>query len=325
VLDNFKEVKKRLIEEPVAEKLIAHGIPVLGKISDDVSLKVREQYEENPYPRWVKLAISIRTKSIAAVCDGLKLQLHSEKIKNVTAPDILIAGCGTGQQSIETAYRFSNCLVTAVDLSLASLAYAQRKSNELDVANLEYLQADILELDQMNQEFDIIESTGVLHHMDNPMAGWGVLADLLKPSGLMKIGLYSELARGEIVNARRKIASVGKGTSANEIKQFRKSITDSEDRNLKRLDTLGDFYSLSEFRDLVFHVQEHRFTLPQIKDCLDELGLKFCGFENAEALSKFREFYGEGVDICDLLLWHEFEENHPDTFVTMYQFWCQKI
>ena len=38
-----------------------------------------------------------KAKPIAEVCDELKLQLHSENIKNVTAPAILIAGCGTGQ------------------------------------------------------------------------------------------------------------------------------------------------------------------------------------------------------------------------------------
>ena len=54
-LDNLEEVKKRLIEEPLLEKMIAKDIPVLEEISDDVSLKVREQYEESPYPRWVKL------------------------------------------------------------------------------------------------------------------------------------------------------------------------------------------------------------------------------------------------------------------------------
>ena len=141
----------------------------------------------------------------------------------------------------------------------------------------------------------------------------------------MKIGLYSELARGKIVNARRKIASLGIGTSATELRNFRKLINDRENKSLKELDTLGDFYSLSEFRDLVFHVHEHRFTLLQIKDCLAQLGLKFCGFENTEILPNFRDFHGEEVDICDLVLWHEFEESHPDTFVAMYQFWCQKI
>ncbi|MDG2354377.1 MAG: tetratricopeptide repeat protein, partial [Paracoccaceae bacterium] len=324
-LDNLEEVKKRLIEEPLLEKMIAKDIPVLEEISDDVSLKVREQYEENPYPRWVKLGVSIKAKPIAAVCDELKLHLHFENIKNVTAPFILIAGCGTGEHSIGTASRFSNCHVTAVDLSLASLAYAQRKTNELGLGNLEYLQADILHLHQMGREFDIIESVGVLHHMEEPMVGWRVLVDLLKPGGLMRIGLYSELARHDIVEVRKEITALRVGTSEADIRKFRQSLAESHDENHQQLTTPSDFFSLSTMRDLIFHVQEHRFTLQQIKNCLDELGLKFCGFENKVAISNFREFHGEEVDICDLVLWHEFEESHPDTFVAMYQFWCQKL
>lgn len=49
------------------------------------------------------------------------------------------------------------------------------------------MQADILDLELMNQTFDIIESSGVLHHMKNPLAGWKVLANCLKPSGLMRV------------------------------------------------------------------------------------------------------------------------------------------
>ena len=107
-LDDLEEVKKRLIEEPLLEKMIAKDIPVLGKISNNVSIKVREQYEENPYPRWVKLGVHTKPKPIAAVFDELKLQLHSENIKNVSAPSILIAGCGTGQHSLGTASKFSS-------------------------------------------------------------------------------------------------------------------------------------------------------------------------------------------------------------------------
>ncbi|MDC3272255.1 tetratricopeptide repeat protein [Hyphomicrobiales bacterium] len=324
-LDHLEEVKSRLIKEPHAEKVIEADISVLGEMSDEVSLKVREQYEENPYPRWVKLAISTKAKSIAEVCTDINLHLHSESIKNVTAPAILIAGCGTGQHSIETASRFSGCYVTAVDLSLASLAYAQRKTTELGLDNLEYLQADILRLNHLEQEFDIIESMGVLHHMEKPMVGWRVLVDLLKPDGLMKIGLYSELARSQIVKARREIASLGIGTSATEIRNYRESLRVSESKDKKRLKIFGDFFSLSEFRDLIFHVQEHRFTLLQIKSCLNELGLNFCGFADKDTDYRFREFHGEGSDICDLVLWHEFEESHPDTFKGMYQFWCQKL
>ena len=324
-LDNLEEVKKRLIEEPLLEKMIAKDIPVLGEISDGVSRKVREQYEENPYPRWVKQRIELKAKSISEVCDDVNLQLYSKNIKNVTSPAILIAGCGTGQHSIGTASRFSNCHVTAVDLSLASLAYAQRKSNELSFAHIDYLQADILHLHQMGKEFDIIESTGVLHHMDEPMAGWRVLVDLVKPGGLMRIGLYSELARQHIVEIRKEITVLSVGTSEADIRKFRQSLAESHEENHQRLTTLGDFFSLSTLRDLIFHVQEHRFTLPQIKNCLDELGLKFCGFENKDdVISDFRELHGNEADIYDLELWHQFEERSPQAFTGMYQFWCQK-
>ena len=323
-LDNLEEVKKRLIEEPLLEKTIAKDIPVLEEISDDVSLKVREQYEENPFPRWVKLKVSINAKPIASVCNELKLQLYSENIKNVTAPSILIAGCGTGQHSIGTASRFSNCRVTAVDLSLASLAYAKRKSNELGLYNLEYLQADILHLDQIGREFDIIESAGVLHHMDEPLIGWKVLVNLLKSGGLMKIGLYSELARHEIAKVRKEITMLKVGTSETDIRKFRQSLVESHDENHQLLTAANDFFSLSTVRDLIFHVKEHRFTLPQIKNCLDELGLKFCGFENKDATSNFKELYRNEVDIHDLELWHQYEERNPQAFSGMYQFWCQK-
>ena len=324
-LDHLEEVMLRLIEEPQAEKVIAADIPTLGEISNDVSQKVKAQYEENPYPRWVKLGIHKKAKSIAAVCDDAKLHLHSESIKDVLAPAILVAGCGTGQHSIGTATRFSGCQVTAVDLSLASLAYAKRKTAELGITNLGYLQADILKLNNLNQEFDIIESAGVLHHMDEPMAGWGVLTDLLKPSGLMRIGLYSELARNHILEVRKEIALRKLGISEADIREFRCSLAESRDENHQLLTKSADFFSLSELRDLIFHVQEHRFTLPRIKNCLNELELKFCGFEDQGIVSRFKKFHGEGSDTCDLVLWHKFEESNPDIFIGMYQFWCQKL
>ena len=76
----------------------------------------------------------------------------------ITSPKILVAGCGTGQHSIETAYRFSGCKVTAVDLSLSSLAYAKRKTSEMKLNNIDYIQADILNLALLGKKFDIIES-----------------------------------------------------------------------------------------------------------------------------------------------------------------------
>jgi 2-polyprenyl-3-methyl-5-hydroxy-6-metoxy-1,4-benzoquinol methylase/regulator of sirC expression with transglutaminase-like and TPR domain len=324
-LDNLIEVKLRLIEEPYSEKAIVTKIPILGEISDNVSSKVRAQYEENPYPRWVKIGLASKAKLISEIGDEENLHLHSKSITNVIAPDILVAGCGTGQHSIGTASRFSNCQVTAIDLSLASLAYAKRKTTELGITNLEYLQADILLLNQLKKKFDIIESVGVLHHMDEPMAGWRVLTDLLKPNGLMKIGLYSELARQPIAEVRKEIILQKVGTAEADIRKFRQSLVESQDEYHQQLTKSNDFFSLSALRDLIFHVQEHRFTLPQIKKCLEKLGLKFCGFENKDLISNFKKFHRKEVDIYDLALWHQYEENNSRSFGGMYVFWCQKL
>ena len=86
------------------------------------------------------------------------------------------------------------------------------------------MQADILDLGKFNKQFDIIESLGVLHHMDNPIQGWKVLTDCLKPGGLMKIGLYSELARQHIVEIREEIRQKGIGSSNAEMRTFRETI-----------------------------------------------------------------------------------------------------
>ena len=213
----------------------------------------------------------------------------------------------------------------AIDLSLSSLAYAKRQTEELGITSIKYMQGDILKLKKLDKQFDIIESVGVLHHMDNPMDGWTALVDCLKEGGLMRIGLYSELARQQIVEIRKEIAQLGTGSGDADMKSFREMLIHSEKKDYKKIRSWSDFYSLSELRDLLFHVQEHRFTIPQIRHCLEELGLKFCGFTNKALLQKFRKSNAGPKALYDLDLWHIYEETNPNTFTSMYQFWCQKV
>ena len=104
---------------------------MLSRIKDDVSSKVRQQYEENPYPRWVSLGLPLKARAIAEIAKSINLKVSDKKIYDCKMPQILVAGCGTGQHSIGTAARFKNCNVLAIDLSLSSLAYAKRKTEEL--------------------------------------------------------------------------------------------------------------------------------------------------------------------------------------------------
>jgi tetratricopeptide (TPR) repeat protein/ubiquinone/menaquinone biosynthesis C-methylase UbiE len=320
--NEIEDVFTRQVVEPNQEAEFKSTLPVLEDITNEVSSKVRDQYEASPYPRWVNLGLSLKPAPISKVLEGIKLKLFDDDIIDIQSPNILIAGCGTGQHSLGTAARFKDSKVLAIDLSLSSLSYAKRKTEELGIENINYMQADILDLSKLDRQFDIVESGGVLHHMDDPVAGWRVLTDCLKPGGLMKIGLYSELARQNIVQIRQEISKAGIGSGVAAIKSFRTTVMKSDQ---KQILNSQDFYSLSNLKDMLFHVQEQRFTIPQIQDCLSELGLKFCGFEAEKATSHFKLTNTNTDDPYDLDKWHTYEEANPSAFAEMYQFWCQKI
>ena len=322
---DIEEVLIRQIRESKEESLLKANIPILQEITDKVSSKVREQYEANPYPRWVNLGLPLHPKTTPQLVKELNLRIFDNATNNRLAPNILIAGCGTGQHSIETASRFKDCNVLAIDLSLSSLAYAKRKTKELGLQNIDYMQADILDLGNFDKKFDIIESAGVLHHMGDPMAGWQVLTNCLKLGGLINIGLYSELARRHIVSMREEIHQSGIGSSDNAMKLFRSDVINSDKVHHEQILTSGDFYSLSTLRDLLFHAQEHRFNMPQIKDCLSQLGLKFCGFESGKIVKNFKLTNTGKDDPYDLDKWNLYEQANPHSFGEMYQFWCQKV
>ena len=109
------------------------------------------------------------------------------------------------------------------------------------------------------------------------------------------------------------------------MKSFRTTVMESDKSHHKKILISSDFYSLSTLKDLLFHVQEHRFTIPQIQDCLAELGLKFCGFETPDIVSHFKLTNAIAGDPYDLDKWQIYEEANPRAFAGMYQFWCQKI
>ena len=99
----------------------------------------------------------------------------------------------------------------------------------------------------------------------------------------------------------------------------------SDDPKLKEITESGDFYSISTCRDLLFHVQEHRLTLPQIASFLQDNNLQFLGFELDPGLTgQYRRRFPEDASLSDLSRWHAFEMENPKTFAGMYQFWVQK-
>jgi hypothetical protein len=71
-----------------------------------------------------------------------------------------------------------------------------------------------------------------------------------------------------------------------------------------------DFYSLSQCRDLVFHVQEHTFTLPEIAELLRALELSVLHVElkNPRHAAEYRQRFPEDVAATRLRNWHRLEQ-----------------
>jgi 2-polyprenyl-3-methyl-5-hydroxy-6-metoxy-1,4-benzoquinol methylase len=321
-----REVLHQQIREPLDEQVLRAGVPCLTSITDRVSESVRDQYEQNPYPRWVKLPVSDR-----ALCfnDELRRTLPFAPFTPMaddSAPEVLVAGCGTGSQSILIAQRFRGARVLAIDLSLSSISYAKRKTQELGIHNIEYAQADILKLGEIIDTFDIIESVGVLHHLADPFAGWRTLLSRLRPGGFMGLGFYSELARRHVVKTREFIGACGYTSTPDDIRRFRQDLAaQGESVEFQWLSKTPDFYSTSECRDLLFHVQEHRLTLGRIESFLDEFGLHFIGFElDPRVVHQYRARFTDDPSSTNLRNWASFEADNPDTFAGMYRFWIQQ-
>lgn len=292
------------VRGPQAEA--ATDVPRLTAIDDATSRAVQAQYEENPYPRWAN------TGSAAPEEFAAWLQRKFPTARGVARGgiDILVAGCGTGRNAIETTQAFSGARTLAVDLSRASLAYAMRKRGALPI---EFAQADILALGALERRFDLIEAVGVLHHMADPFAGWRALLGLLKPGGVMKLGFYSAAAR-------RALPHLGADTGADAIRAARSGLA----QQYPALKERPDFYTLSTCRDLLYHVQEHRLGLERIGDFLREQDLTLLGFaQDDSVLARYRTRFPGDAAATDLQNWQAFETEHPDTFAGMYEFFLQ--
>lgn len=320
------QLVERHLRDRKREQQLMATMPRLTSIEDAVSIAVKQQYEENPYPRWEKAAPVGAPTTIDAYLRH-KFPLIERRNFGNSNVEILVSGCGTGQHSIETARRFPEAKVLAIDLSLASLAYAKRKTRELKLNNIEYAQADIVQLPSSRRVFDIVEAVGVLHHLADPMAGWRALLSTLRPGGFMRLGLYSSLARQDLVAARTFIARRNYGSSTDEIRRCRQELLGlgRHDTALMKVSEWADFFSTSTCRDLLFHVQEHRLNLSEIGQFLDQNGLEFLGFDlPGEVLERFRRSFPNDKTLTNLALWDRFERDNPPTFVGMYQFWIRK-
>lgn len=315
---------KRTLDDLRTERRLAAAMPTLvpaPEARDAVSEAVQEQYEANPYPRWLT----------PPVVDGRRLADALADLPGVGEPPavrrILIAGCGTGYEAIDMARMEPGLAITALDLSRASLAYGRRMADELGVANVDFRQGNILDLEGMGPAFDLVTCTGVLHHMADTAAGLSALKSVLKPGGLIRLALYSERARAPVMAAHSIIAAEGLAPTVDGVRALRRIVLAAPPNSpLEGLASSDDFHSVSGCRDLVFHVHERRFTLPEVAELLAGQGLQLVGFDTPpEVMTAFQNAFGSTSDPLDLTLWARLEQDRPFLFAAMYPLWCRAV
>lgn len=323
----LQDVMASTLQQRAYEQVLSQSIPVWQKENNNtcninkVSAAVRQQYEENPYPRWKDIGFNTPSSYQSALQRNFP-QLSTHHWQAGQKLNLLVAGCGTGRQAIRLAKYFNDLNILAIDLSSKALAYANKQAQQYGCDNIRFLQADILDLHSLPMQFDIIECSGVLHHMEEPESGLQSLLGLLKENGLMKIALYSRLARKQVIAFRS---------------MLNKLDTKPDPRLLRQALLLGqipgdwhelllspDFYSMSNCRDLLFHEQEHQFDLQEIAQLLQHNDLDYVGMvPEPKAKTAMLNEFSNMQD--NLQHWQQVEENNPAIFDGMYQFYCQKL
>lgn len=326
----LESLLRQQVWEPLKERKLAASIPRITPIRNATSIAVSGMYEENPYPRWRNLPIHI--DPIASYAEHLAGRLPGVRLPTVPADghfDVLIAGCGTGRQPIATATLLPLARIMAVDLSLASLAYAQRKIEEFGLTQIELAQADILELGALPRRFPHIECAGVLHHLAEPIEGLRVLSSLLEQGGIIQLALYSRQAREHfgVLRAQQFAQERRYSAGADDIRQLRMALmSHPEDLPDDRILKLRDFYFLSQCRDLLLHEMEHCFSPAEIGRLCSDAGLNFLGFEEPGpgTFKRYSALFPEDSKRTNLDNWAHMEVTEPGLFIGMYVFFAQK-
>ena len=309
------------------ETMRASSMPRRGGFVGDTSHNIARQYESAPYPRWTRLGLPQRGEEFRA---GIAQCFEPGRLAFTERPfEILVAGCGTGKSAIQLALGFgANAKVLAIDLSAASLAYAARLAQRYGASNIAFLQADIEEIGtfaDFRQRFSVIDCSGVLHHMKDTFSGWRSVLECLAPHGLMRMGLYSAIARAKLTALRADPFYPGAGCGDERLRQFRRILLDRGDGELgSELKASVDFYSTSGFRDLTLNVSERCHTLSEISQFLADTGLRFRGFFPPYLFQFLRQRHPWEPWPGSLKRWARLERTLPTLFMQMYVFWCDR-
>lgn len=286
-----------------------------------VTRAVAEQYEAWPYPQWTRVTWP-RPRPLA---EDLKSIVPDESVSVPDEPQILVAGCGSGREAALLAARYPDAKITAIDLSQSSLDYAAAHCSAAGLTAIEFVKLDLHRVGELGRTFDFIVCSGVLHHLPEPETGWKALTAVLAPRGVLRVMVYSRLARLNVRRAQTLLGElVQRPVDDDLLRAVRRRVIESD---LKGIGRSRDFYTLAGVHDLLLHRHEDPFTVARIHSGTDALGLKLLAFGLPSPMhrSRYREANPHDPLFRDWAAWSALERRNPSLFAAMYEFWCCRI
>lgn len=252
----------------------------------DYASDVRGHYEELPYPY---RDISMEGQIFNAA-DGFNATAFShhgwagKKDLRQKGTRILVAGDGTGDASINWAETLldSEAEIVAIDLSATSIDRARQRLAKRKLTNVTHHHMSILDLPSSGLgQFDVIECTGVLHHLPDPNAGLAALSAMLKDDGIMGLMVYAEYGRISIYMLQDLFRRLMRpDMSRNEQLQLARAFLDNVPATnwitVKNELFLNDIQwpDGSGIFDLLLHTTDRAYTVPQLYEWVEGAGLK---------------------------------------------------
>ena len=232
-----------------------NGIPELRLEADGRTEAVRGFYSQAPFPGypprdsypWLR-ARAERSELARALDRAIPGDARIAEV-----------GCGTGQMSLFLAT--ADRVVVGADLTRASLELAEDARRRYGIDRAAFVETDLQAPGLRAGAFDVVYSSGVLHHTPDPRASFAAVARLLRPGGILVVGLYNAYAR----LPHRMRRGVARLTGFRWI-PFDPVLRERREEPARREAWLRDQYR---------HVEEHRHTLGEVQGWFRENAVEY--------------------------------------------------
>ena len=221
------------------------GIPNLRLPGDGRTDAVRRFYERAPFPGYPP------RDSLHALHVRAERNVFARLVNEAIPGDARIAeiGCGTGQMCLYLAR--ADRLVIGADLTRASLLLGAAAARRFGLERVRFVETDLGRPGLKAGAFDVVYSSGVVHHTPNPRASFARLVQLARPGGTIVLGVYNAFARIPL-RLRRVVARL----SGFRVIPFDRVLRDRTNETARREAWLRDQYQ---------HPEEHRHTLAEVQ------------------------------------------------------------